>query len=121
MPTYNIDSARTTMIATGKIAPVFEWIEGAPRNAERPVKRDPNSGLPLWLIDCLVDDDASRSTVAGVEVPSLDMPVVPKLRPVEFESLSVSVYVNRQSAALTARWSAAGIAGNGHKPAPVSS
>lgn len=117
MPTFNIDSARTTMIATGKIAPVFEWVEGAPRNAERPVKRDPNSGFPLWVVDCLVDDDAARSTVAGVEVPSLDMPQVAKLRPVEFEGVSVSCYVNRQTSALVARWSATGIAGNGHKAA----
>src|SRR3954470_1722167 len=121
MPTYNIDSARTTMIATGKVTPVFEWIEGAPRNAERPVKRDPNTGFPLWVLDCLVDDDAARSLVARGEGPSLDAPVISKLRPVEFEGLSVSVYVNRASSQLVARWSATGIAGNGHKPAAVQS
>jgi hypothetical protein len=119
MPTFNIDSDRTVMIATGKVAPVFEYVEGGPRGADRPVKRDPNTGFPLWLVDCLVDDDAARSTVAGVEVPSVDAPVVQKLREIKFRGLVVSCYVNRSTSALSVRWSAEGI--EGARPQAVAS
>lgn len=108
MPTFAVDSSRTTMIATGKVTAVTEWTDG--KRTDNP-KRDPNTGMPLWLIDCLVDDDAARSTVAGVEVGSLTQPVVQKLRPITFVGLAVSVYVNRSSGALTARWSAENVAG----------
>lgn len=117
MPTYFIDSDRTVMIATGKTAPVFEWVEGAGRGAERPVKRDPATGMPLWLVDCLVDDDSARSTIAGVEVGSLDQPIVQKLRPITFRGLRVDVYVNRSSGSLVARWSAESIDTTGKGPA----
>lgn len=108
MPEYPIDSDRSNMIATGKVAAQFEWdTEG--RRTDRP-KRDDGTGMPLWIVDVLVDDeDAARSVVAGVVVPSLDAPVVAKLHPITFERLRVSVYVQRRTGALVSSWSADGI------------
>jgi hypothetical protein len=119
MPTFPIDATRATLIATGKSTPVLEWIEGAARGAVRPQQRDENSGLLLWVVDVLIDDDdATRAAVAGVQVPSLDAPVVQKFRPVAFTGLRVDVYVQRATGALVCRWTADGIE-NG-KPASSS-
>lgn len=123
MPSYPIDVDRATMVATGKVLPVTEWTADGKRT-DTP-KRDPNTGAPVWLVDCLVDDDdATRAVVAGVEVPSIETPAPPKYSPVVFEGLTVDVYVKRATGALVARWSATGIKSSGgrasHTPAAQS-
>lgn len=109
MPQFPIDSTRATLVATGKVTPVNEWTTDGKRTDNQ--KRNPDTGMPLWIIDCLVDDDdAARSAVAGVEVGSPVQPVVQKFRPVAFVGLTLNVYVQRQSGALVCRWSAEEIA-----------
>lgn len=120
MPSFPIDSSRAVMIATGKVMPVTEWTDDGRRTDVQ--KRDPNTGMPVWLIDCLVDDDdAARAVVAGVEVPALDEPKIAKFRPVVFEGLTMSCYVKRQTGALVTRWSAEGLAEAHIRPSAVAS
>ena len=108
MATLPIDTTRYAMICTGKVSPVSEWSDGKPTGQQA---RDANTGMPLWNVDVLVDDDADRSTVASVVIGSLDEPRVRKLAPIAFVGLTANVYVNRRTQALTLRFSADAVAG----------
>ena len=112
--TLTIDGGRVQMISTGKVAPAHEWSDGKRSESQ---KRDPNTGMPVWVVDCLIDDDeASRATTAGVEVQALDEPRPVKFRPVEFVGLTANIYVTR-AGALGMRFSAESIAAPGLKAA----
>jgi hypothetical protein len=98
-----IDSERITLIGTGKVAAAFAWVDGKRSDQQ---KRDPDTGMPMWIIDAVIDDDSARSATAGIEVPAgIDEPKIAKWRPVQFRGLSVSIYVDR-AGRLGMRWSA---------------
>lgn len=109
MATLPIDCTRFAMIATGKVSAVSEWSDGKPTGQQA---RDTNTGMPLWNVDVLVDDDEARSTVASVVIGELTEPRVQKLRPIAFVGLTANVYVNRRSNQLTLRFSANAVAGS---------
>jgi len=104
---FPIDTSRFPLFATGKVTAVTEWIDGKPSKNQQ---RDADTGMPLWMVDVLIDDDAARSTVAGVQVGSPTEPQVQKFRPVEFAGLAVSVYVNRKTNTMSMRFKADHIA-----------
>lgn len=109
MATLPIDTNRFAMIATGKVSPVPEWKDGSPTGQQA---RHEQTGLYLWNVDVLVDDDEARSTVASVVIGSMDEPRVQKLRPIGFVGLTANVYVNRRTSSLTLRFSADAVAGS---------
>lgn len=113
--TLPVDGSRVQMISTGKVQPAHDWSDGKRSDSQ---KRDPNTGMPIWLIDCVIDDDgASRSATAGVEVGSLDEPKPTKWQPVIFRGLIVSIYVDR-AGRIGMRWSAEEVLAGAAKAGP---
>ena len=107
-----VDTTRVQFIGTGKCAERAEYAElsdGSRRRTGQQAK-DPESGLPMWVVDCLVDDDdARRAEVVGVAVASAIEPECPKGRPVVFRGLTATVYVDRASGQAKVSLRAAGI------------
>jgi hypothetical protein len=100
MRSIPVDTTRCVFVGTGKASPKSEWVElsDGSRRASGEQARDEVTGLPLWVVDVLVDDDdARRAEVVGVTVPSADEPVTPKWRPVPFHDVTATIYVDRAS------------------------
>ncbi|GAA5010451.1 plasmid replication, integration and excision activator [Kitasatospora paranensis] len=62
--------------------------------------RDKTTGQPLWVVSVVDPDPEARDTSARVKVAAPVLPVLPDaapglpFRPVEFEGLTVTAYVN---------------------------
>jgi hypothetical protein len=112
MRTIPIDSSRLSLLASGKLMAKPEYAElsdGTKRRVPGAQATDRETGLPLWVIDCFLDDDEEegRAEIVGVTVAAREKPVVQKFRPVEFVDLVASAYVRDGRTAFTFR--AAGI------------
>jgi hypothetical protein len=93
-----IDASRLTLLASGKTMPKAEYAElsdGSRKRVPGAQACDPTSGLPLWIVDCFLDDDEEegRAEVVGVTVATRERPQVQKFRPVEFVELVATAYV----------------------------
>lgn len=100
MRSIPIDMGRVAFVGTGKVAPRAEYVEmsDGSRKASGNQQKDPDTGLPLWTIDVLVDDDdARRAEVVGVTVPAAEEPVTPKWQAVRFVNPVATVYLDRGS------------------------
>ncbi|NYI99583.1 hypothetical protein HNR19_000282 [Nocardioides thalensis] len=113
MSTYAIDSDRQTMVATGIVSPVFEWIE-TPDGKRRPGEiqaRDEDTGMPLWNVEVSfrVSMFGRESTVnANVGVGAVEKPEPAMYSPIVFDGLVVSVRLNKNGG-FTEYWSADGV------------
>lgn len=100
MRSIPVDLTRCNLIGTGKCSPKAEYVElsnGERRPSGNQAKHD-GTGLPLWVVDVLVDDDdARRAEVVGVTVPAADEPTVPKYQPARFRNVTATIYVDRAS------------------------
>jgi hypothetical protein len=100
MRSIPVDLSRCTLIGTGKVSTKAEYVtlsDGSTRASGNQAK-DEATGLPLWVIDVLVDDDdARRAEVVGVTVPAAEEPVTTKWRPVAFRNVTATIYTDRQS------------------------
>jgi hypothetical protein len=88
-----VDTDRLSLIATGKISPKAQYAtlsDGSSRRTGNQATTD--DGIPLWVVDCLVDDDAARAEVLGVTVAAVDEPQVGKLKAVRFRGVTAMVY-----------------------------
>lgn len=108
-----VDTSRLTLLASGKLMAKAEYAElsdGSRRRVPDSQAKDRDTGLPLWVVDCFLDDDEEegRAEVVGVTVASREKPQVQKFRPVYFEGLVASAYVRDGRTAFTFR--ATGIA-----------
>lgn len=113
-----VDSTRVTFIGTGKVAERAEYVEladGQRRrsgNQAREIRPDGSAGLPLWVVDVLVDDDeADRAEVVSVRVAAHEAPVTGKWQPVRFAGLVATPYVDRGSGRVAYSFAADGIEG----------
>lgn len=100
MRSIPVDLSRCTLIGTGKVSAKAEYVElsDGQRRASGNQAKDEATGLPLWVVDVLVDDDdARRAEVVGVTVPFPDEPACPKWRPVAFRNVTATIYVDRAS------------------------
>jgi hypothetical protein len=91
-----VDCTKITFIGTGKAAARARYAELPDGQRRRvPGEQDTNdTGVPMWVIDVLVDDDeADRAEVIGVKVASYDEPVTAKWQPVQFRNLVALGYV----------------------------
>jgi hypothetical protein len=92
-----VDTTKIAFIGTGKAAARAEYVElsdGQRRRSGNQAK-DQESGMPLWVVDVLVDDDnADRAEVVGVKVASWDEPKTTKWQPVKFINLVAVPYVD---------------------------
>lgn len=116
-----VDAAKIRLIASGKLAakPAYaEMADGTRRRIPGEQAKDLDrfgngTGLPLWVVDCYVDDDADpeedgRAEVVGVTVASIDRPKVQKFAAVSFVDLVATGYVRDGRVAYSFR--ASGIA-----------
>lgn len=91
-----VDTTKVNFIGTGKAAARAKYAELSDGSRRRvPDAQDANEhGVPLWVVDVLVDDDeADRAEVIGVKVASFDEPVCAKWQPVRFVNLVALGYV----------------------------
>jgi hypothetical protein len=103
-----VDSSRLSLLASGKLMPKAEYAElsdGSRRRVPGAQAMHPESGLPLWVVDCFLDDDdeEGRAEIVGVTVASREKPQVSKFRPIEFVDLVGSAYVRDGRVAYTFR------------------
>lgn len=110
-----IDASRLTLLASGKCMPKAEYAEladGSRRRVPGAQASDPTSGLPLWIVDCFLDDDEDegRAEVVGVTVAMRERPQVKKFTPVEFVDLVATAYVRDNRTAFSFRASGIGSA-----------
>lgn len=105
---FQLDPGKTILIATGNVAVVTRWIEGAAPGSVRPQETDEH-GVPLWVVDALDESDpeADRASVVGIRIASVMEPKVEKYRPLAFEALSVSCYVRKADGALVSMFNGA--------------
>lgn len=112
-----IDTHRITLLASGKLMPKAEYAEladGTRKRVPGGQQTDRDTGLPLWVIDCFLDDDEEegRAEVVGVTVAAREKPQVTKFQPVEFTDLVATGYVRDGRVAFSLR--ASGVAGSLH-------
>ena len=109
MTFYAVDSKRQTILSTGIVNEVPEWVDG-PDGKRRPGERqarDENTGMPLWDVEVLYRQTSygrESNTTAPVRVGSPVRPVLHQFAPVEFRGLVVEVRVRGGS--LTESWKA---------------
>lgn len=100
MRTIPVDLSRCALIGTGKVSSKAEYVElsNGERRASGNQAKDQTTGLPLWVVDVLVDDDdARRAEVVGVTVACADEPITTKYAPVRFRNVTARIYVDRAS------------------------
>lgn len=101
-----VDAAKIRLLASGKIAakPAYaELADGSRRRVPGEQAKDldrfgQGTGLPVWVIDCFLDDDDEpeqdgRAEIVGVTMPSATRPVVTKFAPVSFAGLVATGYL----------------------------
>jgi hypothetical protein len=95
---YTLTPGAVNLIATGKVAPAVDWTVDVAPGAPRVQRRDFDTGLPVWLVDCLDESDpeAGRASVVSVEVTSPTEPAPAKYQPLELSAVSVSLYVDKR-------------------------
>lgn len=93
-----IDGTRITLLASGKLLPkpvYAELSDGSRRRVPDRQAVDQETQVPLWIIDCFLDDgeEEGRAEVVAVTVPCIEKPVVQKFKPLEFDGLEARAYV----------------------------
>lgn len=95
-----VDASKITLLASGKIMPKPEYAElsdGSRRRVPGGQAKDQTTGMPLWIVDCYLDDDDEeadgRAEIVGVTLSCYERPVVQKLRPVQFVGLVANAYI----------------------------
>ncbi|HEY2203401.1 MAG TPA: hypothetical protein VGH99_02835 [Pseudonocardia sp.] len=124
MRSIPVDVSRVIFVGTGKTALKMEYVElsDGQRRASGNQAKHPDSGLPLWTVDVLIDDDdARRAEVIGVTVASADEPVTEKWRPVRFRGLTATIYNDQSNGRATVSLKADGVeqASSAARPTPV--
>ncbi len=93
-----IDSTQLSLLSSGKCMPKAEYAvlaDGSRKRVPGAQAVDPMTGMPLWIVDCFLDDDEEegRAEVIGVTVSSFERPETKKFRPIEFSGLVATAYV----------------------------
>ena len=94
---FQLSPNAVNLIATGNVAPALDWQAQVPPGAPKPQRRDPDTGLPIWIIDALdrTDPTANRASVVSVEVTSMTEPQVREFEPIDLSEVAVSIYVTK--------------------------
>jgi hypothetical protein len=92
---FTLTPGAVNLVSTGNVSPALDWQAQVPPGAPKPQRRDPDTGLPVWVVDALdrTDPTASRASVVSVEVSSMTEPQVREFEPLELSAVSVSLYV----------------------------
>jgi hypothetical protein len=109
MTAYAIDSKRQKMRSTGIVEEVFEWVERDGKRRPSEVQaRDEESGMPLWSVEVIYQQQTwgrVSSVTNRVSVGMPQRPVLGEFDPVEFVDLRAEVRVN-QAGGLVESWTA---------------
>ncbi|WP_152185547.1 hypothetical protein [Segeticoccus rhizosphaerae] len=109
MTAYAIDSKRQAMRSTGIVEEVFEWVERDGKRRPSEVQaRDEDSGMPLWSVEVIYQQQTwgrVSSVTNRVSVGMPQRPVLGEFEPVEFVDLRAEVRVN-QAGGLVESWTA---------------
>lgn len=109
-----IDTTRISFVGTGKAAERAEYVEltdGSRKRSGNQAK-DQETGLPIFVVDVLVDDDeADRAEVIGVKILSKYPPETAKWQPVRFINLTAMAYTDQRSGRVAFSFTADGIEG----------
>jgi hypothetical protein len=95
-----VDTSRVRFVGTGKSAARAKYAELSDGSRRRvPDAQDANEhGVPMWTIDCIVDDpDADRAEIASVKIASYEVPVTRLGEEVQFVGLTALPYVAQGS------------------------
>lgn len=113
--THKLDVTATQILAAGNAAvAVPNWdVQTAP-GQEKPQAVNDN-GVPLWVVDGLLDDGSDRANVVGIRIASPVQPEVKRFTPLAFSSLILTAYVNRKSGQLTAMYEGELATGSGRR------
>ena len=113
MTAYAIDSKRQKMRSTGIVEEVFEWVERDGKRRPSEVQaRDEDSGMPLWSVEVIYQQQTwgrVSSVTNRVSVGMPQRPVLGEFDSVEFVDLRAEVRVN-QAGGLVESWTADRIA-----------
>ena len=113
MTAYAIDTKRQAMRSTGIVEEVFEWVERDGKRRPSEVQaRDEDSGMPLWSVEVIYQQQTwgrVSSVTNRVSVGMPQRPVLGEFEPVEFVDLRAEVRVN-QAGGLVESWTANRIA-----------
>lgn len=95
---FTLSPNHVQLIATGKVAAAVDWTVDVPAGAPRAQRRDPDTGMPVWLIDALDESDpeATRAAVVAVEVTAMEEPAPAKYAPLELSAARVALYVDKR-------------------------
>ncbi|ODU05556.1 MAG: hypothetical protein ABS81_07280 [Pseudonocardia sp. SCN 72-86] len=108
--------SRCRFVGTGKVAERAEYVElsnGERRRSGNQAK-DETTGLPLYVVDVLVDDpDSDRAEIVGVKVASHDQPRTELGKEVKFRGLVALPYVMQGTNRVALSFTAEGIEGQG--------
>jgi hypothetical protein len=110
----------------GDVVPVRDFDRST---KERTVQAVDDAGVPLWAVEVLDGDPEARQRTLKVKIAAPVQPVPPSaldgmpFRPVEFDGLTVTPYVDtngqRPRLALSLRATAMRAPSRGHKSSPV--
>lgn len=102
--THKLDTTATQILAAGNAAvPVADWdVQTAPGQPKPQAVNE--QGVPIWVVDGLLDDGSDRANVVGIRIASPVQPEVKRFQPLGFSSLTLTAYVNRKSGQLTAMY-----------------
>ena len=97
--------------AVGEISPVRDYDRSTKENPVQAI--DPDTGLPVWAVDVVdADPDATKSTrTMSVKVAAKVQPVLPAaaegmpFRPVEFDKLTATAYIEENGNFNRVAWS----------------
>ena len=109
MTAYAIDSKRQAMRSTGIVEEVFEWVEVDGKRRPSDVQaRDEDSGMPLWSVEVIYQQQTwgrTSSVTNRVTVGMPQRPVLGEFDPVEFVDLRVEARVTK-AGGLAETWTA---------------
>lgn len=109
MRTFPLDSDRLNLIYAGSVMPKPLFENGTRIEGRQAAD---GYGVPIWIMDCIVDtdeDSSERAEIIGVAVSSAVQPVIKKWAPVRFEGLEAGVYKDRNTGQIKQSFRASGI------------
>ncbi|RZT87103.1 hypothetical protein EV383_4010 [Pseudonocardia sediminis] len=122
MRSIPVDTSKVNFIGTGKAAARAEYVELSDGSRKRSGEqaKDEN-GVPVWVVDVLVDDDESeRAEVVAVKISTRDEPHTEKWKPVRFVNLVATPYVMQGTGRVALSMKADGIeSGKQHQQNPA--
>lgn len=115
MPALHLDPAKTNLVLaadTADPAKQYAQLNDGSTRATGQQATHPDTGMPLWIVMCLLvaTEPGSKPEMVRVKVESPDRPILGSLfQPVSFDGLTCTPYVDSQSGRVALSFRATGI------------